>query len=111
MIVLLYLRELNSSFSFAGRFLSSFKLFYATFKFIGVLTFFIPKKNFLIKQQMRAFLWVGKITTQYNAKISWDKVCLAKVEGGLGLRRLSIWICSDTFGFFSKMRGIFGLLG
>lgn len=37
------------------------------------------------------FLWSGRIDTHCNAKVAWSTVCLPKVEGGLGLRRIATW--------------------
>lgn len=37
------------------------------------------------------FLWSGTIDGSTGAKISWSAVCLPKEEGGVGLRRFSVW--------------------
>ena len=33
---------------------------------------------------MRRFIWSGGIAKAHGAKVSWDKVCTPKKEGGLG---------------------------
>ncbi|KAG7552255.1 Reverse transcriptase domain [Arabidopsis thaliana x Arabidopsis arenosa] len=37
------------------------------------------------------FLWSGNIDSGRGAKIAWSSVCLPKNEGGVGLRRFSMW--------------------
>ncbi|GKG11089.1 hypothetical protein Tco_0342489 [Tanacetum coccineum] len=41
-----------------------------------------------IEQIMRNFLWCPGSDSRGKAKVAWDVVCLPKVEGGLGIRRL-----------------------
>ena len=53
--------------------------------------FMLPKG--VIKQVemlMRRFLWSGGIDKSQGAKVSWDKVCTSKQEGGLGLKKLDL---------------------
>jgi len=38
---------------------------------------------------MSRFLWNGDVTKVHGIKISWDKVCTPKKEGGLGIKRLT----------------------
>lgn len=41
---------------------------------------------------MRAhFPWLGNIENRIPSRVTWNLVCLPKVEGGLGLSKLSIW--------------------
>lgn len=37
------------------------------------------------------FLWSGDIESSKVAKLAWSSGCLPKKEGGLGLRRFSVW--------------------
>lgn len=41
-----------------------------------------------IERILRQFLWKGTTLGRGGAKVSWDDVCLPKVEGGLGIRKL-----------------------
>ena len=51
--------------------------------------FIIPKFTIAkIEQAFNSFLWSGKVGNSHRAKISWESVCLPKVEEGLGLRRI-----------------------
>lgn len=54
--------------------------------------FILPKSIIKdIEKLIRGFLWCQGDLKQGKAKVSWKKVCLPKEEGGLGLRRLSVW--------------------
>lgn len=37
------------------------------------------------------FLWSGNIDASKGAKVAWSNVCLPKLEGGVGLRRYTVW--------------------
>jgi hypothetical protein len=40
---------------------------------------------------MRGFLWCQGAMRRGKAKVSWDEICLPKIEGGLGLRKLEFF--------------------
>jgi len=44
----------------------------------------------LFEQKFNRFLRCGN-DSKAKAKVSWDKVCCPKEEGGLGLKGLEIW--------------------
>jgi len=76
--------------SFAGRLqlitsvLCSFHVFWSR-------VFILPKKVIkLIEQKLNRFLWSGN-DSKANAKVAWEKVCVPKKEGGLGIKRLEVW--------------------
>jgi hypothetical protein len=76
--------------SFAGRLqlissvLCSFYVFWSR-------VFILPKKVVkLIEQKLNRFLW-GEKDSRANAKLAWDKICIPKKEGGLGIKKLDIW--------------------
>ncbi|GJR30422.1 auxin efflux carrier [Tanacetum coccineum] len=78
----------NKSLSIAGRLqlirsvVSSMHIFWAS-------VFIIPTRVLIdIEQIMRNFLWCPGSDSRGKAKVAWDVVCLPKVEGGLGIRRL-----------------------
>jgi len=53
--------------------------------------FILPKAVIrLLEQKLNRFLWCGK-DEHAKAKVSWERVCLPKKEGGLGLKRLYVW--------------------
>lgn len=53
--------------------------------------FILPKKVIrLLEQKFNQFLWCGN-DSKAKAKVSWDKVCYPKEEGGLGHKGLEIW--------------------
>jgi hypothetical protein len=55
--------------------------------------FILPKNVIqLLEQKFNKFLWNGK-DEKARAKVAWEKVCLPKREGGLGIKRLAIWNC------------------
>nr|GEY50237.1 hypothetical protein [Tanacetum cinerariifolium] len=81
----------NKSLSAAGRLqlvrsvLSSMHLYWAS-------VFILPNRIILeIEQLMRRFLWDYGDASSGKAKVSWEVVCLPKMEGGLGIRRLDIF--------------------
>jgi hypothetical protein len=53
--------------------------------------FILPEKvTRLLEQKFNRFLWCGN-DSKAKAKVSWDKVCCPKDEGGLGLKGLEVW--------------------
>jgi len=44
----------------------------------------------LLEQKLNRFLWSGK-DEKAKAKVSWEKICVPKKEGGLGLKRIGAW--------------------
>ncbi|GJR59309.1 hypothetical protein Tco_1501471 [Tanacetum coccineum] len=51
--------------------------------------FMLPSRVLLdIEQIMRRFLWSHGNTRKGQAKVAWDVICLPRIEGGLGIRRL-----------------------
>lgn len=77
--------------SFAGRLQLLKSVIYSTINFWTSI-FLLPNQCLLKLEQMcNAFLWKGAPNSARGAKISWEVVCSAKEEGGLGLRRLTSW--------------------
>ncbi|GJY29596.1 RNA-directed DNA polymerase, eukaryota, reverse transcriptase zinc-binding domain protein [Tanacetum coccineum] len=81
----------NKSLSAAGRLqlirsvLSSMHVYWAS-------VFILPTRILLdIEQLMRGFLWSHGDMKKGKAKVSWEVVCLSKIEGGLGVRRLDLF--------------------
>jgi hypothetical protein len=53
--------------------------------------FVLPKKIIhLLEQKLNRFLWCG-LDVKAKAKVSWEKICVPKKEGGLGIKRLEVW--------------------
>jgi hypothetical protein len=53
--------------------------------------FIFPKRViFLFQHKFNRFLWGGK-DSKTHAKVSWDKLCNLKREGGLGIKNLEVW--------------------
>ncbi|GKE11521.1 hypothetical protein Tco_1415072, partial [Tanacetum coccineum] len=53
------------------------------------LTVILPSSLMLeLEQVMRGFLWCQCEMKRGKAKVTWDDVCLPKIEGGLGIQRL-----------------------
>jgi hypothetical protein len=84
---------LVKSLSFSGRLqlvssvLFSLQVFWAR-------VFILPKNVIrLLEQKFNIFLWCGE-DSKAKAKVSWDRLCCPKVEGGLGLKRLEVWNCA-----------------
>jgi hypothetical protein len=76
--------------SFAGRLqlitsvLFSLQVFWAR-------VFILPKKVIrMLEQKFNRFLWCGN-DSKAKAKVSWDRLCVPKTEGGLGIKRLEVW--------------------
>lgn len=44
----------------------------------------------MMEQKLNRFLWCGQ-DSKAKAKVSWEKICVPKREGGLGLKRLEVW--------------------
>jgi hypothetical protein len=44
----------------------------------------------LLEQKLNRILWSGK-DEKAKAKVSWEKICVPKKEGGLGLKRIGAW--------------------
>ncbi|GJS20963.1 RNA-directed DNA polymerase, eukaryota, reverse transcriptase zinc-binding domain protein [Tanacetum coccineum] len=81
----------NKSLSAAGRLqlvrsvLGSMHVYWAS-------VFILPNQIILdIEQLMRGFLWCHGDMCNGKAKVSWEVVCLPKIEGGLGVRRLDVF--------------------
>lgn len=72
------------SLTFAGRMQLISSVIYSTLTF-WLSAFTIPKGCIkIIDQLCNSFLWSGSTTYHATAKVSWEKVCLPKSEGGLG---------------------------
>ncbi|KAG7594616.1 Zinc finger CCHC-type superfamily [Arabidopsis thaliana x Arabidopsis arenosa] len=79
------------SLSFAGRSQLLSSVIYGIVNF-WISTFKLPNGCIRkIESLCSRFLWSGNIDSHTNAKVSWASVCLPKSEGGLGLRRVSVW--------------------
>jgi hypothetical protein len=44
----------------------------------------------LLEQKLNRFLWCGK-DEKAKAKVSWEKICVPRKEGGLRLKRMGAW--------------------
>lgn len=54
--------------------------------------FILPKKVITaIESLFRSFIWSGCDLRKHGAKVSWEKVCSPKSEGGLGFKSLEVW--------------------
>ncbi|KAG7551859.1 Endonuclease/exonuclease/phosphatase superfamily [Arabidopsis thaliana x Arabidopsis arenosa] len=79
------------SLSFAGRAQLIASVIYGTINF-WMSTFVLPKGCIKkIESMCSSFLWSGSLENHNKAKVAWSTVCLPKNEGGLGLRKLSVW--------------------
>ncbi|KAG7588439.1 Reverse transcriptase domain [Arabidopsis suecica] len=77
--------------SFAGRLQLISSVIYGLINF-WMSAFALPKGCLKhLEKLCNGFLWSGDITKRTAAKVAWDKVCLPKSEGGLGLRNLLVW--------------------
>lgn len=77
--------------SFAGRLQLIASVITGTVNF-WITTFVLPRGCIKkIESLCNRFLWAGSIEGNYMAKVSWNSVCMPKKEGGLGLRRFSVW--------------------
>jgi hypothetical protein len=53
--------------------------------------FILPKKIIrLIEQKLNQFLWSER-DSKANAKVSWERICAPKKEGGLGIKMIEVW--------------------
>ncbi|GKB10952.1 hypothetical protein Tco_0844875 [Tanacetum coccineum] len=78
----------NKSLSIAGR-LQLIRSVVGSMHIFWASVFIIPNRVLIdIEQIMRTFLWCPGSVSRGKAKVAWDVVCLPKVEGGLGIRRL-----------------------
>ncbi|XP_022032624.1 uncharacterized protein LOC110933726 [Helianthus annuus] len=79
----------NRFLSFAGRLqlvlsvLSSIHVYWAS---VFILPASIIKE---LESKMKHFLWGHGMGSKGRAKVAWKEVCLPKLEGGLGIRRIS----------------------
>uniref|UniRef100_A0A2N9H1D4 Reverse transcriptase domain-containing protein n=1 Tax=Fagus sylvatica TaxID=28930 RepID=A0A2N9H1D4_FAGSY len=54
--------------------------------------FILPKKVVVtIEQCFNQFLWKGRGEGRGGVRVAWEKVCLPKNQGGLGLKRVKDW--------------------
>ncbi|GJT01793.1 RNA-directed DNA polymerase, eukaryota, reverse transcriptase zinc-binding domain protein [Tanacetum coccineum] len=54
--------------------------------------FLLPKQViYEINKLLKGFLWCQGELTKGKAKVSWNKICKPKDQGGLGLKNLSVW--------------------
>lgn len=54
--------------------------------------FIIPKKVLNeVESICRAFLWSGEYFSRKPGYVAWDKVCLPKYAGCLGIRKIGTW--------------------
>lgn len=78
----------NKSLSFAGR-LHLLNLVLMSLTNFWCSVFHLPQRCLDdIEQFCSAFLWSGSSNIHTKEKVAWDEVCLRKLEGGLGIRRL-----------------------
>nr|GEV00366.1 hypothetical protein [Tanacetum cinerariifolium] len=78
----------NKSLSIAGR-LQLIKSVLGSMHIYWASVFILPNHVLLnIEQLMRSFLWCHGASRKGKSKVAWEIVCLPKVEGGLGIRRL-----------------------
>jgi hypothetical protein len=68
--------------------------------------FILPKKVIrMLEQKLNRFLWCGN-DSKAKAKVAWDKLCVPKREGGLGIKRLEVWnqasMLNHIWNLFSK---------
>ncbi|XP_052477259.1 uncharacterized protein LOC128032617 [Gossypium raimondii] len=77
--------------SYAGRLqLIQFVLF--SMQNVWCRIFLLPSKVVKkVNKLCSSFLWKGHELSAKGVKVGWDKVCYPKVEGGLGLKNLSVW--------------------
>lgn len=81
----------NKALSLAGRIqlinsvLSSMHVYWSS-------VFILPNSITLeIEKILRGFLWCNGEMKKGKAKVAWDKLCVPKEEGGLGIKSLSTW--------------------
>lgn len=44
-----------------------------------------------IEQMCRSFLWCGSVEKKPMALVAWDRICVPKSEGGLGVKQVRVW--------------------
>ncbi|KAK1304537.1 hypothetical protein QJS10_CPB11g00908 [Acorus calamus] len=49
-----------------------------------------------MEKVIRSFLWGGSTLKKTVHHVKWDTICIPKVEGGLGIRRISDWMRAAT---------------
>uniref|UniRef100_A0A2N9IBN2 Reverse transcriptase domain-containing protein n=1 Tax=Fagus sylvatica TaxID=28930 RepID=A0A2N9IBN2_FAGSY len=77
--------------SFAGRLQLIQSILYSIQMYWSSI-FILPKKVIkAIEYHFNHYLWQGKCTGRGGIRVAWDKVCLPKKEGGLGLKRVGDW--------------------
>ncbi|GKD83620.1 RNA-directed DNA polymerase, eukaryota, reverse transcriptase zinc-binding domain protein [Tanacetum coccineum] len=81
----------NKFLSYAGRvqliasILSSMQSYWASI-------FLLPKQViYEINKILKGFLWCQGELSKGKAKVSWEKICNPKDQGGLGLKNLGVW--------------------
>lgn len=76
---------------FAGRSLLIKTVIMGTVNF-WISTFQLPKSCVKkIESLCSTFLWSSSLDKRPNVKVSWTRVCLPKLEGGIGLRSFRKW--------------------
>jgi hypothetical protein len=66
--------------------------------------FMIPKRAIrLLEHKFNRFLGCGN-DSKAKAKVSWDRLCFRKTNGGLGIKRLEVWNCAAML---SHIRSLF----
>lgn len=54
--------------------------------------FLLPKSVIkAVEKLFCSFLWSGVSDSSFCAKVAWKKDCIPKIEGGLGLKDLTLW--------------------
>jgi len=80
---------LAQNLSFAGR-LQLVSYILLSMRVYWAKVFILPKNViFLLQQKFNHFLW-GEKDTKAHARVSWEKLCNSKREGGLGIKNLEV---------------------
>ncbi|KAK1293951.1 hypothetical protein QJS10_CPA16g00322 [Acorus calamus] len=82
---------MGKSLSMAGR-LELILSVLTSYHFFWSSAFTVPKG--VIKEMNRHFLWQGSYSERKMHHVNWVEVCKPKLEGGLGLTRISDWNCA-----------------
>jgi hypothetical protein len=68
----------------------------------------------LLEQKFNRCLWCGK-DEKAKAKVSWEKICVPRKEGGLGLKRIGAWnktaMLRHIWNLFAQSGSFCGWLG